>query len=54
MPLPKKLPLELVSPQKRNHETTFAGHYELSRKIGSGNFGTAYLVLDIKSAHKTK
>lgn len=44
MPLPENLPQHLISP--RDQKILHNGRYWQDQKLGSGNFGTAYLVFD--------
>jgi len=50
MPLPKSYPVassqsSAATPSKR----TLNGRYVVGKKLGSGHFGTAFLVTDIKA-----
>lgn len=49
MPLPKKFPGSKGDKSKDNSEKqVLANRYQLEKKLGSGNFGTAYLVKDLR------
>ena len=52
MPLPKKIPRGRPVEEKEEEETkalrVLANRYQVQKKLGSGNFGTAFLVKDLK------
>ncbi|XP_013411835.1 serine/threonine-protein kinase Nek11 [Lingula anatina] len=49
MPLPKKIPRGRRSSKEEEEEKRIlANRYQVERKLGSGNFGTAFLVKDLK------
>lgn len=49
MPLPKKIPSELRAKMSATHGRTMGNRYCIQKKLGSGNYGTAYLVHDLKN-----
>ena len=57
MPLPKKIPRSGGTGQKQKKDSkdgapvqkrVLANRYQVEKKLGSGNFGTAFLVKDLK------
>ena len=62
MPLPKKLPTPSSAasnlpppsrdPQKEGSGRILANRYELSDKLGSGAFGSAFLVRDLRAGRE--
>lgn len=51
MPLPRSLPQSAKNGERRNESTrVLARRYKVERRLGSGSFGTAYLVLDLQSS----
>ena len=47
MPLPKKFP-RAGAGSKGKEKRVLANRYRVEKKLGSGNFGTAWLVTDLK------
>ena len=51
MPLPRSLPQSAKGAgEKRDAARVLGQRYQVERRMGSGAFGTAYLVSDLKSA----
>ena len=48
MPLPKKIPRSRAKSDKTPDKRILANRYRVEKKLGSGNFGTAWLVTDLK------
>ena len=49
MPLPKKIPRSKgAKPDKAPDKRVLANRYRVEKRLGSGNFGTAWLVTDLK------
>ncbi len=48
MPLPKKIPRSRSAKNKDAAKRILANRYRVENKLGSGNFGTAWLVTDLK------
>ena len=48
MPLPKKIPKELASKSSCAGKV-YANRYKVIKRLGSGNFGTAFLVEDLRA-----
>lgn len=55
MELPKKIPRSVLSKSAKLSDTpddkkrVVVNRYRIEKKLGSGNFGTAYLVKDLKT-----
>lgn len=52
MPLPKKIPQSrptTASTVPDEKKRVIVNRYRVEKKLGSGNFGTAYLVTDLKT-----
>ena len=50
MPLPKRIPRSRSAKSKdTNDKRVLANRYVVDKKLGSGNFGTAWLVKDLKA-----
>ncbi len=48
MPLPKKIPKELASKSSCVGKV-YVNRYEVVKRLGSGSFGTVFLVEDLRS-----
>jgi serine/threonine protein kinase len=48
MPLPKKIPKELASKSSCAGKV-YANRYKVVKRLGSGSFGTVFLVEDLKA-----
>jgi len=54
MPLPKKIPRARPTPKPApdtpdEDKRVIVNRYRVEKKLGSGNFGTAFLVTDLKA-----
>lgn len=57
MSLPKKMPQNTTGAggdtiRSTNEKRVILNRYQVEKKLGSGNFGTAYLVVDLKTTSK--
>ena len=53
MPLPRSLPQSAKGGERRNSAARLLGQrYQVERRIGSGAFGAAFLVTDLKSGNE--
>ena len=53
MPLPSRLPDDFIS-KVNNHTTLIGNRYTIVKRIGSGNFGTAFLIDDSDASNENE